>query len=273
MGKNLLEGKRGIIFGALDEESIAWSVARKAYDEGARFTLTNAPVALRMGKIQELADATESQVISADATKPDELESLINQSTEALGGKLDFILHAVGMSANVRKSKPYTSTNYDFFQKTLDISGLSLHKTLQTAYHLDAMNAGGSVVTLSYIAAQRTFPDYNDMSEAKAVLETVVRNFGYHLGQEKGVRVNAVSQSPTLTTAGKGIKGFEAFYNYANHMAPLGNAPTDACADYCVSLFSDYTRMVTMQTLYHDGGFSSVGVSQSVMDQFAPPDE
>ena len=226
-----------------------------------------------MGKIQELAEATESQVISADATKPEDLENLINQSTEALGGKLDFILHSVGMSANVRKSKPYTGTNYDFFQKTLDISGLSLHKTLQTAYHLDAMNTGGSVVALSYIAAQRTFPDYNDMSEAKAILETVVRNFGYHYGKEKGVRVNAVSQSPTMTTAGKGIKGFEAFYNYANSMSPLGNAPTDSCADYCVSLFSDYTRMVTMQTLYHDGGFSSVGVSQAVMDQFAPSDE
>ena len=273
MGNNLLKGKRGIIFGALDEESIAWSVAQKAYDEGASFTLTNAPVALRMGKIQELAEACESQVITADASKPEDIENLISQSMEALGGKLDFILHAVGMSANVRKSKPYTNTNYDFFQKTLDISGLSLHKTLQTAYQMDALNEGGSVVTLSYIAAQRTFPDYNDMSEAKALLETIVRNFGYQYGKEKGVRINAVSQSPTMTTAGKGIKGFEAFYNYADQMSPLGNAPADACADYCVSLFSDYTRMVTMQTLFHDGGFSNVGVSQAVMDRFSDSEE
>lgn len=270
MASNLLKGKKGIIFGPLDEESIAWSVAKKAYEEGARFTLTNAPVALRMGKINELAEQTESEVITADATKPEDLENLINQSMEKLGGKLDFILHAVGMSPNVRKGKTYTDTNYDFFQKTLDISGLSLHKTLQTAKSMDAINEQGSVVTLSYIAAERTFPDYNDMAEAKALLEAIVRNFGYHYGKDKGVRINAVSQSPTMTTAGKGIKGFEAFYDYADKMSPLGNASADECADYCITLFSDYTKKITMQTLHHDGGFSNTGISQAVMEKFEP---
>ena len=269
MGNNLLKGKRGIIFGPLDEESIAWSVAKKAYEEGAKFTITNAPVALRMGKINELAEQTESEVITADATKPEDLENLFSQSMEKLGGKIDFVLHAVGMSPNVRKGKEYTNTNYDFFQKTLDISGLSLHKTLQTAKQMDAINEGGSVVTLSYIAAQRTFPDYNDMAEAKALLEAIVRNFGYHYGQDKQVRINAVSQSPTMTTAGKGIKGFQAFYDYADKMAPLGNASSDACADFCITLFSDYTRMITMQTLHHDGGFNNMGISHQIMEKFS----
>ncbi len=268
MGNNLLKGKKGIIFGPLDEESIAWSVAKKAYEEGARFILTNAPVALRMGKINELAEQCESEVITADATKPEDLENLFNQSMEKLGGKLDFILHAVGMSPNVRKGKEYTNTNYDFFQKTLDISGLSLHKTLQTAKSLDAIEEEGSVVTLSYIAAERTFPDYNDMAEAKALLEAIVRNFGYHYGKEKGVRINAVSQSPTMTTAGKGIKGFKAFYDYADKMAPLGNASAEECADYCLTLFSDYTKKITMQTLHHDGGFNKTGISHEVMKKF-----
>jgi len=268
MGNNLLKGKKGIIFGPLDEESIAWSVAKKAYEEGARFTLTNAPVALRMGKINELAKQCEAEVITADATKPEDLENLFSQSMEKLGGQIDFVLHAVGMSPNVRKSKEYTNTNYDFFQKTLDISGLSLHKTLQAAKQMDAISEGGSVVTLSYIAAEKTFPDYNDMAEAKALLEAIVRNFGYHYGKDKGVRINAVSQSPTMTTAGKGIQGFQAFYDYADKMAPLGNASADECADFCLTLFSDYTRKITMQTLHHDGGFSKTGVSHEVMRKF-----
>lgn len=268
MAHNLLEGKRGIIFGALDEESIAWKVAEKANEENAQFVLTNAPVAMRMGKLNELAEQCNTQVITADATKPEDLQNLIQQSMDQLGGKLDFILHAVGMSANVRKSKPYTGLNYDFFQKTLDISGLSLHKTLQTAWEMDALNEEASVVTLSYIAAQKTFPDYNDMAEAKALLEAIVRNFGYHYGSAKQVRINAVSQSPTMTTAGKGIEGFKEFHDFADKMSPLGNASAAECADYCVTLFSDLTKKVTMQTLFHDGGFSNTGISKEVMEKF-----
>jgi len=268
MAHNLLQGKRGIIFGALDEDSIAWKVAEKANEENAQFVLTNAPVAMRMGKLNELAEQCNTQVITADATKPEDLQNLIQQSMDQLGGKLDFILHAVGMSANVRKSKPYTGLNYDFFQKTLDISGLSLHKTLQTAWEMDALKEEASVVTLSYVAAQKTFPDYNDMAEAKALLEAIVRNFGYHYGSAKKVRINAVSQSPTMTTAGKGIEGFKAFHDYADKMSPLGNASAAECADFCVTLFSDLTKKVTMQTLFHDGGFSSTGISTEVMKKF-----
>lgn len=267
MAKNILEGKRGIIFGALDEESIAWKVAEQAKAEGATFTLTNAPIALRMGKINELAKACDTEVIPADATSTEDLENLIKQSQELLGGKLDFVLHSIGMSPNVRKNKAYTDLNYDWYQKTLDISALSFHKVLQGLYKQDALNEWGSVVGLTYIAAQRVFPDYNDMAEAKSVLESIARSFGYHYGEAKKVRVNTISQSPTMTTAGKGIKGFNQFFNYAQEMSPLGNAPAEDCANYILMLFSDYTRYVTMQNLYHDGGFSSTGVSKTIMDK------
>ncbi len=265
MSNNLLKGKRGIIFGALDENSIAWKVALKAHEQGAKFVLTNAPVALRMGEINKLAEHCGTIVIPADATSIEDLEKLVNQSVEHLGGKLDFVLHSIGMSPNVRKGKTYTDINYEWFQKTLDISALSFHKVLQTCMKLDAMNEWGSMLALTYIAAQRAFPGYGDMANAKATLESIARSFGYYYGIQKKVRVNTISQSPTVTTAGAGIKGFDSFFGFAEKMSPLGNAPADSCADYCITLFSDLTRYVTLQNLYHDGGFSSVGVSEAVM--------
>lgn len=269
MGNQLLKGKRGIIFGALDPNSIAWKVAKRAHEEGAVFTLTNAPVAMRMGAINELAAQTGAQVIPADATLNEDLENLFSKSMEILGGKIDFVLHSIGMSPNVRKNIPYTQTNYDFFHKTLDISALSLHRTLQTSMKMDAISEWGSVVALSYIAAQRVFPDYNDMADAKSLLESIARSFGYQYGKARKVRVNTISQSPTKTTAGSGVKGFDGFFNYADKMSPLGNASAESCADYCVVMFSDLTRMVTMQNLFHDGGFSFTGVSADVIDRFA----
>lgn len=268
MSHNLLQGKKGIIFGALDSNSIAWKIAERCNAEGAVFTLTNAPVAMRMGTIKQLAEKTSSQVIMADATSVTDLENLFRQSMEILGGKIDFVLHSIGMSPNVRKGKAYTDLDYEYYQKTMDISATSLHKTLQTAMKQDAINEWGSVVALTYIAAQRVFPDYGDMADAKSLLESIARSFGYNYGRAKKVRVNTISQSPTRTTAGSGVKGFDAFINYADAMSPLGNATADACADYCVTLFSDLTRMVTMQNLFHDGGFSNTGVSREVMEKF-----
>jgi len=265
---NVLKGKRGIVFGALDESSIAWKVAEKAVSEGASITLTNAPIAMRMGEINKLAAKCNAQVIPADATSMDDLKNLFVKSQEVLGGKLDFVLHSIGMSPNVRKKKSYTDLNYEFYQKTLDISSVSLHKVCQTAYNLDAMNDWSSMVALTYIAAQRVFPSYGDMADAKATLESIARGWGYHYGVKNKTRVNTISQSPTYTTAGSGVEGFDAFFNYANELSPLGNASAEACADYCVALFSDYTRMVTMQNLFHDGGFSFTGVSDSMMQRF-----
>ncbi len=262
---NLLKDKRGIIFGALDENSIAWKVALKAHEQGARFVLSNAPVALRMGEINKLAEKCGTIVIPADATSIEDLEKLVNQSVEHLGGKLDFVLHSIGMSPNVRKGKTYTDINYEWFQKTLDISALSFHKVLQTCMKLDAVNEWGSILALTYIASQRAFPGYSDMANAKATLESIARSFGYYYGNQKKVRVNTISQSPTVTTAGSGVKGFDEFLGFAEKMSPLGNASAEACADYCITLFSDLTRYVTMQNLFHDGGFSSVGVSEAVM--------
>lgn len=273
MAHNLLQGKRGIIFGALDENSIAWKVAERAFEEGASFVLTNAPVALRMGKINELADKCNTQVIPADATSVEDLENLFTQSMEMLGGKLDFVLHSIGMSPNVRKGKEYTDLNYDFYHKTMDISAMSLHKTLSVARKLDAINEWGSVLGLTYIAAQRVFPDYNDMADAKSLLESIARSFGYHYGKEKKVRINTISQSPTWTTAGSGVKGFDAFFNYADVTSPLGNAPAEDCANFCVVMFSDLTRMITMQNIFHDGGFSTTGVSREVMEKFMEKEE
>ena len=266
MGNQLLKGKKGIVFGALDERSIAWITALKAVEEGAEIVLTNAPIALRMGKINELAaQCNNAPVIGADATSVEDLENLFTKAMEHFGGKVDFVLHSIGMSPNVRKGFAYTETNYDNFLKTLDISALSFHKVMQTAFKLDAINEWGSVVALSYIAAQRTFPGYNDMAEAKALLESIARSFGYHYGVHKKVRVNTISQSPTVTTAGSGVSGFNAFLDYAEKMSPLGNSSAEACANYCLTLFSDYTRMVTMQNLFHDGGFSFTGVSDAII--------
>jgi len=268
MTHNLLKGKRGIITGALDANSIAWKVALKAHAEGAVFTLSNAPIALRMGEIKKLAEETGSQIIPADATSVEEITTLFQQSTEILGGKIDFILHSIGMSPNIRKNIPYDSLNYDFLNKSLDVSAISLHKMLAVAKKMDAINEEGSVVALSYIAAQRAYPFYSDMADAKALLESVVRSFGYHYGKSKKVRINSVSQSPTRTTAGSGIKGFDDFFGYAEAISPLGNASAEDCADYCITLFSDLTKMVTMQNLYHDGGYSTTGISAEVMELF-----
>ncbi|MEY3404677.1 MAG: hypothetical protein RL161_107 [Bacteroidota bacterium] len=267
MGFNLLAGKRGIIFGALDENSIAWKTALKVKEEGGSFTLTNAPIAMRMGKINELAATCNAEIIPADATSEADLNNLFSKSMEVLGGKIDFVLHSIGMSPNVRKDKPYGDINYEWFLKTLDISGLSFHKVMQTAEKLDAMNEWGSIVALSYIAAQRTFPDYSDMAQAKAVLESIARSYGYRMAKQKKVRVNTISQSPTKTTAGAGISGFDVFYDYAQMMSPLGNATAEDCANYIVLMFSDLSRMVTMQNLMHDGGFSSTGITEDLIER------
>lgn len=268
MAYGLLKGKRGIITGALDENSIAWKVAEKAHEEGATFVLTNAPIAMRMGKINELAEKTGSIIIPADATSVEDLENLYTQAQEHLGGKIDFILHSIGMSVNIRKNIPYTELNYGFFEKGIDVSAMTLHKMLAVAKKMDAINEWGSVVALTYAAAQRTYPFYTDMADIKALLESIARSFGYHYGVEKKVRINTVSQSPTKTTAGTGIKGFGDFFDYADAISPLGNASAEDCANYCITLFSDLTKMVTMQNLFHDGGYSSTGISNVVMEKF-----
>ena len=268
MAYNLLKGKKGIIFGALDSNSIAWKTAERVHEEGGTFVLTNAPIAMRMGQINELADKTGSQIVPADATSMEDLDNLVSQSTEILGGKIDFVLHSIGMSINVRKGRAYTDQNYDFSHKGWDVSALSFHRVMQSLYKADAMNEWGSIVALTYMAAQRSFPDYNDMADNKAYLESVARSFGYFFGKEKKVRVNTISQSPTPTTAGQGVKGFDGFISYAEKMSPLGNATALECADYTLTLFSDLTKKVTMQNLFHDGGFSNTGVSQEVMEKF-----
>ncbi len=265
---NLLKGKKGIIFGALDSKSIAWKVAERAHEEGAKIVLTNAPVALRLGTISELAEKTGSQVIPADATSIMDLEHLVDESMKLLGGKIDFVLHSIGMSVNVRRGNHYTHQDYNFTKKGWDVSALSFHRLMSVLYQRDAMNEWGSIVALTYMAAQRVFPDYNDMADNKAYLESVARSFGYFFGRDKNVRVNTISQSPTPTTAGSGVKGFDGFIAYAEKMSPLGNATALECADYTLSLFSDLTKKVTLQNLFHDGGFSNVGVSTAVMDAF-----
>ncbi len=265
MAHGLLKGKRGIITGALNDQSIAWKVAELAHAEGASIVLTNAPVAMRMGEINKLAAAVNAPIIPADATKDEDLEKLFSDSVAQLGGKIDFVLHSIGMSPNVRKGKTYDDLNYEWYKQTLDISAMSFHRMLQAAKKTDSLADRGSVVALSYIAAQRVFPGYGDMADAKALLESIARSWGYYLGMEKKVRVNTVSQSPTMTTAGSGIKGFGGFFGFAQEMSPLGNAPAEDCANYCITLFSDLTRYVTMQNLYHDGGFSGSGVTPQVM--------
>ncbi len=266
MSYGLLKGKKGIISGALDENSIAWKTALKAHEEGASIVLTNAPIAMRMGKINELAEKVNAEIIPADATSVEDLENLFSKSTEVLGGQLDFVLHSIGMSPNIRKGKEYGDLNYDWYMKSLDISALSFHKFMQVAEKLDSLNEWASIVGLSYIAAQRTYPFYTDMADAKAVLESIARGFGYRLGKAKNVRVNTISQSPTPTTAGSGIGGFDSFFDFAEKMSPLGNATGEDCANYIISLFSDFTKMVTMQNLYHDGGFSSMGMNPALLE-------
>ena len=267
MSYNLLKGKKGIIFGALDERSIAWKTALRCHEEGAELVLSNAPVALRMGEINKLAEAVKAPVIGADVTNMDDLKKLFEETMKHFGGGIDFILHSIGMSVNMRKGKHYTEIDYGFNQKTMDISALSLHRVLRTAWDMDALNEWSSVVALTYIAAQRVFPDYNEMADAKSLLESITRSFGYHYGLKKHVRINTISQSPTRTTAGSGVKGFDGFISYAEKMSPLGNATSEDCANYCVTMFSDMTKYVTMQNLFHDGGFSFTGVTQEVIEQ------
>lgn len=268
MAYNLLKGKRGIIFGALNDMSIAWKVAEKAYEEGAEFTLSNTPVALRLGTVEELAEKTGSVVIPADATNLEDLEEVFNKSMERMGGKIDFVLHSIGMSPNVRKGLTYDHLDYKNFQKTLDISALSFHKMLQVARKLDAISEWGSVIALSYVAAQRTLYGYNDMADAKALLESIARSFGYIYGRDKKIRVNTISQSPTRTTAGSGVKGIDTLIDFTERMSPLGNADAEDCANYCITMFSDLTKKVTMQNLFHDGGFSSMGMSMRAIQQY-----
>ena len=269
MSHNLLKDKRGIIFGALNDMSIAWKVAEKAVEEGATITLSNTPIAVRMGQVDALAEKLNAQVIPADATDVKDLENVFSQSVEILGGKIDFVLHSIGMSPNVRKKRTYDDLDYNFLEKTLDISAISFHKMLQVAKKQDAIAEYGSVIALSYVAAQRTFFGYNDMADAKSLLESIARSFGYIYGREKHVRINTISQSPTVTTAGSGVKGMEHLMDFAAKMSPLGNADAEECANYCVMMFSDFTRKVTMQNLYHDGGFSSMGMSLRAMNQYS----
>ena len=269
MTHNLLKGKRGIIFGALNEDSIAWKVAEKAAEEGAQITLSNTPMALRMGTLDQLAEKIGATVIPADATSVEDLQKVFEESMQVLGGKVDFVLHSIGMSPNVRKHRTYDDLDYGYLQKTLDISAISFHKMLQVAKKLDAIAEYGSVVALTYVASQRTFFGYNDMADAKSMLESIARSFGYIYGREKHVRVNTISQSPTATTAGKGIKDIDNMMDFSDKMSPLGNANAEECANYCVMMFSDFTRKVTMQNLFHDGGFSSIGMSLRAMNQYA----
>ncbi|MBR5898458.1 MAG: SDR family oxidoreductase [Muribaculaceae bacterium] len=265
MSHNLLKGKRGIIFGALNEKSIAWKVAEKAVEEGAIITLTNTPVAVRMGDVNILGEKLGAEIIPADATNVEDLEMVFTKSMEILGGKIDFVLHSIGMSPNVRKKRTYDDLDYDMLNKTLDISAISFHKMIQAAKKLNAISEYGSILALSYVAAQRTFYGYNDMADAKSLLESIARSFGYIYGRESHVRINTISQSPTMTTAGEGVKGMDKLFDFANRMSPLGNASADECADYCIVMFSDLTKKVTMQNLYHDGGFSSMGMSLRAM--------
>lgn len=268
MGNNLLKGKRGIVFGALNDMSIAWKVAERVVEEGAIITLSNTPLAVRMGTTNELSEKLNAKLIPADATSVADLEQVFAQSMEALGGKIDFVLHSIGMSPNVRKKRTYDDLDYDMLITTLDISAISFHKMIQVAKKMDAISEGGSVLALSYVAAQRTLFGYNDMADAKSMLESIARSFGYIYGREKGVRINTISQSPTMTTAGSGIKGFDSLVDFSDRMSPLGNATADDCANYCVVMFSDLTRKVTMQNLFHDGGFSSMGMSFRAMEQY-----
>lgn len=267
MANGILKGKKGIIFGALNDKSIAWQVALKAHAEGAQFVLTNAPIAMRMGEINNLAAACgNAQIIPCDVSKDEDMQNLVTKSMEILGGKVDFILHSVGMSMNIRKGKSYTELDYKFMHETLDISAISFHRLLKTCYNMDAINNEGSVLALTYIAAQRVFPDYSEMADAKSLLESITRSFGYHYGKRNKVRVNTISQSPTMTTAGSGVKGFGTFFDYAHALSPLGNANSEECAEYCISMFSDYTKKVTMQNLFHDGGFSFTGFTEEIFN-------
>lgn len=262
-GYGLLKGKTGVIFGALNDSSIAWAIAEAAHREGAKFALSNAPVARRLGSVDELAERTGSPIIWADATNDEDLEKLFAEAKEHYE-KIDFIVHSIGMGVNVRKDRPYEDLNYDWYHKTLDISAISLHRIVHHAIEGDAVADGGSILALTYIGAQRVFSKYSEMGDAKALLESIVRSYGYRLGR-RSIRINSISQSPTRTVAGSGISGFDAMFEFAERIAPLGNADAESCADYAVLMLSDLARMVTMQNLYHDGGFSTMGISDEII--------
>ncbi len=264
----ILSGKRGIIFGAVDERSLAWHVALRCAEEGASLVLTNTSAAIQLGTISELAGAKGWELIACDATNVDDLRAFLSRAQEILGGKIDFVLHAVAQSTNLRRHKKYEQASYNYFQQTIDISALSLHKLLSVALETDAIAEHGSVVALSYIASERYFYGYNDMADAKAMLESIARQMGALYGRKRGVRVNIVSQSPTPTRAGGGWKEIEFFYRYSDHLSPLGNANADDCAGVCVALFSDLMQRVTMQTIYSDGGFAHTILTPELVDDY-----
>jgi len=285
----LLKGKKGIVFGPFDESSIGWHIALYAHQEGAEIAISNISAALRFGKPAELAKMCgDAPFIACDASIQEDVENTIKEAKEKLGS-LDFIVHSIGMSPNIRKQRPYEDLNYDWYAKTLEVSGISLHRIISTALKQDALSDGASVVALSYIAAQRNYWTYSDMGDAKALLESIVRSYGPRLSK-RGIRVNTVSQSPTYTKAGSGITDFDKMYEFSDLTSPLGNATAQECADYVVTLLSDLTRKVTMQNLFHDGGYSSMGttlplirlvhealkdeelVKKAGFDEFLPPD-
>jgi enoyl-[acyl-carrier protein] reductase I len=217
-------------------------------EEGAIITLSNTPLAVRMGTTNELSEKLNAKLIPADATSVADLEQVFSQSMEALGGPIDFVLHSIGMSPNVRKKRTYDDLDYDMLTTTLDISAISFHKMLQVAKKMNAINEGGSVVALTYMAAQRTVFGYNDMADAKAMLESIARSFGYIYGREHNVRINTISQSPTVTTAGSGVKGMDGLLDFSERMSPIGNATAADCADYCVVIkqAGQYIRYVCL---------------------------
>jgi enoyl-[acyl-carrier protein] reductase I len=263
----LLKGKKGIVFGPLDDSSIGWHIATAAHREGAQLAISNVAVAMRIGKVGELAALCgDAPVIVCDATNNDDIDRAFGELKEKLGS-VDFIVHSIGMSQNIRKALPYDDLNYDWYLKTLDVSALSLHRLITGAVKNDAINDGGSIVALTYIAAQRNYSTYGDMGDAKALLESIVRSYGPRLGQ-RGIRLNTVSQSPTWTRAGSGIDNFAKMFAFADHLSPLGNASAEECGDFVVTLLSDLTRKITMQNLYHDGGYSSMGLSVPMLDLF-----
>ncbi|HCD36273.1 enoyl-ACP reductase [Chlorobium phaeovibrioides] len=256
----LLKGKKGIVFGPLDESSIGWQIAVHAYGEGASIAISNVAAAMRFGNTDELsALCGNAPVIVCDASKNDDVDSCFKELKEKVG-KVDFIVHSIGMSQNIRKQLPYEELNYEWFMKTLDVSGLSLHRLVSYALKNDVLNDGASVLALSYIASQRNYWTYSDMGDAKSLLESIVRSYGPRLAR-RGIRINTISQSPTYTKAGSGIPGFEKMYEYSDLMSPLGNASAVECAEYAMTVLSDLSRKVTMQNLFHDGGYSSMGAT------------
>lgn len=261
LSHDLLQNKRGIIFGAVDEQSLAWHVAMQCHAEGAKMVLTNSKYGIQLGNIQRLSELTDSPVLECDATDVNQLHSLLLESMNLLGGQIDFILHAVAMSPNIRRKRSYDKINYSYFEQTLDVSALSLHKLLQEAKSVDAIAEWGAVVALSYIAARKPICGYVDMGDAKALLESITRTFGQVYGEEKHVRINTISQSPTLTKSTIQFPELHIMQAFAQDMSPLGNADAESCAQACVMLFSDYTRYITMQNIYNDGGFSASGLT------------